>query len=184
MRPPSGGTAQTVTVTPSITNNITGSGTSGYLTKFNGANTVTNGPALGSSVSSQTQSTKFLREDGVWSAPTYTTNTDTKVTQTATSGNANYEVLFSVTADNTTRTEGARKNSNLLFNPSTGNLQATQLNGVAIGSSPKFTDNNTTYTIAAGDSNGQIKVTPSSGSAYNVSVKGLNTAAYAKLGHN
>lgn len=40
------------------------------------------------------------------------------------------------------------------------------------------TDTNTTYTIAAGDSNGQIKVTPSSGSAYNVSVKGLGSAAY------
>ena len=39
-------------------------------------------------------------------------------------------------------------------------------------------DNNTTYTLATGDSNGQIKVTPSSGSAYNVSVKGLGTAAY------
>lgn len=36
----------------------------------------------------------------------------------------------------------------------------------------------TTYTIASGDNNGQIKVTPSSGSAYNVTVKGLNTAAY------
>ena len=36
----------------------------------------------------------------------------------------------------------------------------------------------TTYTIASGDSNGQIKVTPSSGGAYNVTVKGLNTAAY------
>ena len=36
----------------------------------------------------------------------------------------------------------------------------------------------TTYTIASGDNNGQIKVTPSNGSAYNVSVKGLNTAAY------
>ena len=33
-------------------------------------------------------------------------------------------------------------------------------------------------TIATGDSNGQIKVTPSSGSAYNVSVKGLGSAAY------
>lgn len=49
-------------------------------------------------------------------------NTDTKVTQTATTTSANYEVLFSVTADNTTRTEGARKSANLLFNPSTGNL--------------------------------------------------------------
>ena len=52
--------------------------------------------------------------------------TDTKVTQTVTTTSANYEVLFSATADNTTRTEAARKNNNLLFNPSTGNLQATQ----------------------------------------------------------
>lgn len=39
-------------------------------------------------------------------------------------------------------------------------------------------DNNTTYTFATGDSNGQIKVTPSGGSAQNVSVKGLAAAAY------
>ena len=51
------------------------------------------------------------------------TNTDTLVTQTATdSTNANYELLFSATADNTTRTETARKTSNLIFNPSTGLL--------------------------------------------------------------
>ena len=49
-------------------------------------------------------------------------NTDTKVTQTATTTSANYEVLFSATADNTNRTEGARKSANLLFNPSTGAL--------------------------------------------------------------
>jgi hypothetical protein len=55
---PSGGSAQTVTVTPSISNNVTGSGTSGYLTKFNGANTITNGPQLGSST------TTYLRNDG------------------------------------------------------------------------------------------------------------------------
>jgi len=41
---------------------------------------------------------------------------------------------------------------------------------------------NTTYTIATGDNNGQIKVTPSSGSAYNVSVKGLGTLAYLSKG--
>ena len=75
---------------------------------------------------------------------------NSNVTQTATTTNANYEVLFSATADNTTRTEGARKNNNLKFNPSTGNLQTTQLNGVTVGSSPKFTDtqpNNATLTI-------------------------------------
>lgn len=57
---PSGGTAQEVTVTPSIENNVTGSGTSGCLAIFNGANTVTNGPAIGS------DTTKFLRNDGTW----------------------------------------------------------------------------------------------------------------------
>ena len=65
------------------------------------------------------------------------------VTQTADdSTNSNFEVIFSNTADNTTRTEAARKSSKLKFNPSTGNLQATQLNGVTVGSSPKFTDTN------------------------------------------
>ena len=39
-----------------------------------------------------------------------------------------------------------------------------------------FTD--TTYTFDTGDSNGQIKVTPSGGTAQNVSVKGLASAAY------
>lgn len=41
-----------------------------------------------------------------------------------------------------------------------------------------ITTQDTTYTFATGDSNGQIKVTPSSGSATNVSVKGLGSAAY------
>jgi hypothetical protein len=50
------------------------------------------------------------------------TDTNTNVTQTATSTNADYEVLFSGTADNTTRTEGARKDSNLLYNPSSNTL--------------------------------------------------------------
>ena len=60
---PSGGSAQTVTVTPSISNNVTGSGTSGYIAKFNGANTITNGPAFGSAT------TTYLRNDGTWQTP-------------------------------------------------------------------------------------------------------------------
>ena len=55
------------------------------------------------------------------------TDTNNAVTQTATSTNADYEVLFSGTADNTTQTEGARKNNNLTFNPSTGRLVTTSL---------------------------------------------------------
>ena len=58
---------------------------------------------------------------------------------------------------------------------------STKYKLTAGGSTYIFTtppNSNTTYTIATGDSNGQIKVTPSSGSAYNVSVKGLGSAAY------
>lgn len=54
-------------------------------------------------------------------------NTDTKVTQTATTTNANYEVLFSYTADDTSRTEGARKCSKIKANPSTGLLYSKGL---------------------------------------------------------
>lgn len=43
---------------------------------------------------------------------------------------------------------------------------------------PANPNTNTTYTIAAGDANGQIKVTPSNATAYNVSVKGLGSAAF------
>lgn len=38
------------------------------------------------------------------------------------------------------------------------------------------TDNNTTYTFSSGDNNGQIKVIPSNGNAYNVNVAGNLTA--------
>lgn len=44
-----------------------------------------------------------------------------------------------------------------------------------------ITDNNTTYTFATGDNNGQIKVTPSGGTAQNVSVKGLTSAAFSQV---
>lgn len=50
----------------------------------------------------------------------------------------------------------------------TNNLQANTINGVTVGSSPKFTDNNTTYTFANG-TNG-FTVTPSGGSAQTVTV--------------
>lgn len=43
-------------------NNITGSGTSGYIVTFNGTNSVTNGPQIKSNGSA----TKFLNEKGQW----------------------------------------------------------------------------------------------------------------------
>lgn len=53
------------------------------------------------------------------------------VTQTATTTDAEYELLFSGTADNTTRTEGVRKNNTLKCNPSNGSMS---LNKIKIGS--------------------------------------------------
>lgn len=66
---PSGGSAQTVTVTPSIANNVTGSGTSSYIAKWNGTNTITNGPAFGSTT------TTYLNNAGSWATPPDTKNT-------------------------------------------------------------------------------------------------------------
>lgn len=74
--------------------------------------------ADGSVVSAGTNGQVLKMVSGVpaWSTDN---NTDTKVTQTATdSTDADYEVIFSNTADNTTRTEAARKSSWLTFNPS------------------------------------------------------------------
>lgn len=52
--------------------------------------------------------------------------------------------------------------------------------GVTVDSIKMPANPNTTYTIASGDANGQIKVTPSVGDAYNVDVTGLGSAAYTE----
>lgn len=50
-------------------------------------------------------------------------------------------------------------------------------NGTSLGT-VTVPDNNTTYTVDTGTANGKIKVTPSTGNAYEVSVYGLKSAAY------
>ena len=205
--------------------------TAGHTHKYAGSDSV-GGPAISANklnTDAGSDINPIYFSNGIPVACTYSLNktvpsnalfTDENVTQTVTTTNENFEILFSGTADNTTRTEGARKNSNLTFNPSTGILTATKFvgalsgnatsattanklsNTTAIGSSTKpvyfsadgipvaidhsietsvpsnavFTD--TTYTVSSGDNNGQIKVTPSEGDPYNVSVKGLGSAAY------
>lgn len=121
---PSGGSAQTVTVTPSITNNVTGSGTSGYIAKFNGANTITNGVQLGS------DTTKFLRNDGTWQVPS--SGSDVNVTQTEDNAtNADFPLLFAGTADDTTRTEGAKKSARIAYNPKSSSLRFKSSAGIS-----------------------------------------------------
>lgn len=86
-----------VPVTPSISNNVISNGTTtqGYLAKFSGSNTITNGPQLSSTaIQTVSTSTKFLAEDGSWQVPKYTSNTDntsikvgdTKVSDTSANG--------------------------------------------------------------------------------------------------
>lgn len=96
--------------------------------------------------------TAFLRGDGTWATPTNTT----------------YSAM-------TGATSSAAGKSGLVPAPAAGD-NTKFLRGDGTWVVP--TNTNTTYTIATGDSNGQIKVTPSSGTAYNVSVKGLGSAAY------
>lgn len=94
------------------------------------ADTATTATKLGSSTVGGTTTPIYLNA-GTPTALSYTIAknvpsdavfTDTKVTQTATTTNSSYEVLFSYTADNTDRTEGARKCSKIKANPSTGIL--------------------------------------------------------------
>ena len=193
---PSGGTAFDVSITPSITNNITGSGTNGYIAKFNGKNTITNGPAFGS------DTTKYLRNDGSWVKPP---NDNTTYTFAEGSTNGAFSVTPSGGSALSVKVHGlgslAYKNSLSKSDVGLGNVEnksSATIRGeltkanvtTALGYTPPTSDTNTTYTIATGDSNGQIKVTPSSGSAYNVNVKGLGSAAYtassdyAGSGHN
>ena len=58
-------------VRPVKEKNVGGAGTNGYIAKWTGTNSIGNLIALSSSISTQTQSTKFLREDGTWAVPSY-----------------------------------------------------------------------------------------------------------------
>lgn len=65
-----GGTITSAAVTPTNTDYILISDTSN-----NGK--IERGITIGTSISTQSQTTKFLREDGTWAAPSYTLNTNT-----------------------------------------------------------------------------------------------------------
>lgn len=80
----------------------------------------TTAPLINSTYSWYAGSVVSLTYDGTyWQMNNfkYDTNTNDSVTQTNTTENANYRVLFSATDDDATRTEGARKSAYLTFNP-------------------------------------------------------------------
>jgi hypothetical protein len=104
-------------------------------------------------------------------ATTVTTDANGVITINSTDNNTVYthptytakeSGLYKVTVDNTGHISGA--------------TAATKDDITKLGIPDK--DTNTTYKVETGDSNGQIKVIPSDGDAYPVSVKGLGSAAY------
>ena len=107
------------TVTTSNVDNVSYRNNSIYANPSTGTVTATN---FAGKINNHTVN-KDVPSDAVF------TDTNNAVTQTVddSTDDSNYEVLFSGTADNTTRTEGAKKSSNLKFNPSTGVLMATDI---------------------------------------------------------
>ena len=110
--------------------------THSYAGSSSAGGSATSAVKLDSSAGSATQPVYFSSGKPV--ACTYTlgksvpssavfTDTNTMVTQTNTTTNANYRVLFSANANDTTETTTARKSANLIFNPSTGGLTATKV---------------------------------------------------------
>lgn len=68
------------------------------------------------------------------------TDSNNAVTQTISStSNADYRVLFSATADDTTRTEGARKDTDFKYNPSTNTLTVGTVSGTLSGNATSAT---------------------------------------------
>lgn len=97
-------------------------------------------------------------------------NDDTKVTQTNTTGSAQYRVLLSGRDNDTTETTNARKSSKLQFNPSTGNLiNKGDITINCTGESDKFLNFTTSTThswrlghLASGNGNANYFVIQSS----------------------
>lgn len=109
---------------------------------------------------------------------------NTKVTQAYSTTNSNYPLLFSATAGtSSTSSRGATTailNNSIYANPSTGNLQVVKLNGVTVGSTPKFTDtlyNATTTTIGSASEGTAIKAYTSLTTGDSVSVSAGSAAS-------
>ena len=144
------------------------------------------------SVDSNAYSTTSHNHSGVYkpvqaevSDPTASTTTSTTFIDSI-SQNANGVITATkktlpsyATSNHTHATSIATSNEDSRITLAFGTKYVIKAGGTSyVFAMPKNPNTDTTYTIATGDSNGQIKVTPSSGNAYNVSVKGLGSAAY------
>ena len=102
-----------------------------------------------------------------WKAHDYDSNTKTT---TGTSNKASTKLFLTGATSQTSSGTTTYSNSKVYI----GTDNCLYSNGEKVST----TDTNTTYTFATGSSNGTISVTPSGGTATNVAVKGLGSAAY------
>ncbi len=158
-----------------------------HATSLNGA-TIGNNPAFTDTTYSLTQDAA----DGHILTLTPSSGTaqsvtvpDTMVTQTLTSTDANYPILFAKTTISTTtvdNTNTARRNNSMYVNPSTGNLQITQLNGVTVGNNPEFTDTQSDWNASSGKAQILNKPTLGTASAKDVPVSGNASTTQVVMG--
>ena len=97
-------------------NAVKGSGTSGCIAKFNGTNTVTDGPAFGSDTST------YLRNDGTWATPTDRNNMVQQYVLPAPSSSKTFPIItaYSGVTDlnyDSTETNYVRKQLGFEFDP-------------------------------------------------------------------
>lgn len=125
-----------------------------------------------------TMVTRIFQKIKSWVEGQGYSTTDEKVKQTATSTDANYEILFSGTADNTTRIEGVGKDSGLLYNPSKDAFSV----GSGVTASGNFSFATGSGTSATG--NGAFASgAGTTASGTNSHAEGNNTTAYGQSSH-
>ena len=129
-------TSGKIPTNPVPSNNVTGSGTSGYLTKWNGTHTITNGPQLGSST------TTYLRNDGFWATPT-----DTKVNVTLATTSKAYLLGTTTTPTGTAAGVTSVADTGVYLTTTAGELCATKF--MTSGKNGYYThdSNNTKYPL-------------------------------------
>lgn len=130
-----GGTLQTTDVT-------IGSGDKLVITDSSDSNKVARASlAFSASVSSQSQTTKFLREDGTWQAPSYTTNTNNAATHTLAT-TTKYYVTGTTSA--TTSTAGDSFDTGVFVTTTAGELSSVRYAYNVSGTGKAYTTYNTT----------------------------------------
>lgn len=81
----------------------------------------------GAAVSTQSTSTKFLREDGAWATPSYITNTDEKVAQSSNTEDKEFPIILKNTDNTTNETNGVKYDGEVTVNPSKSKITATTI---------------------------------------------------------